>query len=67
MRNNDDPFSEPRLTPRLSVMFLGLSLTNPVLELALDNQPTVKRVIVLSFASVSFSVSVSLTLLVIGK
>jgi len=48
------------------VTFLGLSCLNNLLEMLLDHYPLFRRVLALGVTSINFSVSVSLTLLIIG-
>ena len=48
------------------VMFLGLSCLSTMLEMLLDLHPPIRRVLVLDFSSLQFSVSVTLTLMILG-
>ena len=50
----------------LSVSFLGLSCLSSLLEMFLDQNPTVRTLVSLSVTNLHFSVSVSLTLLIIS-
>ena len=47
--------------------FLGLSCMSSMLDIFLNKYPILRRAVSLSVASVHFSVSISLTLLIIGK
>ena len=47
--------------------FLGLSCMSTLLEIFMSQHPLVRRVVSLSITNLHFSVSISITLLIIGK
>ena len=51
----------------IAVTFLGLSCLSGVLEIMMDMYPVIRRVVAMGVSSPHFSVSITLTLSIIGN